>query len=178
MDFDFHTHNLQAAAGKAIINLPPEWTENPEAFCPRQGALYSAGIHPWWTADPERAERMLSALPHLLRHPQVVAVGECGIDLLRGAAADEQERIFAAQVRLAEEMQLPVTLHIVRAFDRLLRLHKVLRPTTVWTVHGFRGNPTLASQLLTAGIDLSFGVKFNAESFDLTPKERRHLETD
>lgn len=178
MDFDFHTHNLEAPAGRAVINLPAEWTEDPGKFVPREGAFYSAGIHPWWTAESVRARRMLAALPRLLRHPQVVAVGECGIDLLRGADAEEQERLLIAQLGMAEELRLPVTLHVVRAFDRLLRLHKALRPTTPWTVHGFRGGPALARQLLTAGIDLSFGAKFNAESLSLTPPARRHTETD
>ena len=175
---DFHTHNLLAPAGEAVINLPREWMLQPRLFCPRRGALSSAGIHPWWTADAEETASMLRQLPQLLRHPQVVALGECGIDLLRGAAAEVQETVLVEQLTLAERLQLPVTLHIVRAFDRLLRLHKALRPTVQWTVHGFRGRPALARQLLEAGIDLSFGRRRNEEAFLLTPPERRHEETD
>lgn len=178
MTFDFHTHNLDAPAGEAIINLPPEWTADAALFRPRPGALYSAGIHPWWTADETQAARMLAALPALLAHPQVVALGECGLDAQRGAPLEAQEELLRAQIRLAERAGLPVTLHVVRAFDRLLRLHKELRPTTQWTVHGFRGRPALARQLLSAGLDLSFGARHNAESFALTPPGRRHWETD
>ena len=83
-----------------------------------------------------------------------------------------------AQIALAESQQLPVTLHIVRTYDRLLRLHKQLRPTTQWTVHGFRGKPALAHQLLEAGIDLSFGQLYNAASWEVTPPQRRHTESD
>lgn len=175
---DYHTHDLTAPAGTAIINLPQAWTERPELFTPRPGALYSAGIHPWWTTDPEAVGRMKLALPRLLEHPQVVALGECGLDRLRGAPLAEQEDIFRWQLALSETLRLPVTLHVVRAYDLVLHLHKVLRPSQRWTVHGFRGGPALARQLLAAGLDLSFGLRYNAEALALTPPERRHRETD
>lgn len=173
---DFHTHNIMAT--DAIINMSKAWLLSPELFKPRAEATYSVGIHPWWTIDKDETERMLHNLPQLLSHPQVVALGECGLDALQGASLEEQERIFIAQIAFAEKFNQPVTLHIVRCFDRLLRLKKQLKPTTQWTVHGFRGKPTLAQQLLRAGLDLSFGVHFNPQSYELTPPTRRHRETD
>ena len=71
-----------------------------------------------------------------------------------------------------------MTLHIVRAFDVILQARKILRPLQVWTIHGFRGKPALAQQLLDAGFDLSFGTRYNEVSYDITPPERRHRETD
>ena len=176
--FDFHTHRLDAPAGEAIICLPAEVMRCPEAFEPREGALYAAGVHPWATADEADARVQLQGLPRLLAHPQVVMLGECGLDRLRGGAEAFQLEIFEAQIALAEHFGLPVTLHVVRAWDALLRLHNSLRPSTQWTVHGFRGKPALARQLLDAGIDLSFGAQFNLESYSLTPPERRHRESD
>ena len=173
---DFHTHNLQAQ--HAIINAPQAWLQTPSLFLPREGAYYSVGIHPWWSGDADFVRSMLQHLPTLLQHSQVIALGECGLDALRGAPLDEQERIFCAQIEMAEAYQLPVTLHIVRAYDYLLRLKKQLRSTTQWTVHGFRGKPALAQQLLQAGIDLSFGKRHNAESWNITPENRRWHETD
>lgn len=173
---DFHTHNLLAE--DAIINVPEEWLLCPSRFSPREGAFYSVGIHPWWTIDNARTAQILGVMPSLLTHPQVVAVGECGIDRLRGADEDEQTRIFLLQAEMAEKYRLPMTLHIVRAYDVLLRLKKSVQPTVKWTVHGFRGKPSLAKQLLDAGIDLSFGKYYHAESWAMTPPERRHRETD
>ena len=147
-------------------------------FRPAPGGLYSAGIHPWWTADEGLAAAAWTGLERLLPHPQIVALGECGIDRLRGAEAGQQAEWLRRQIVLAERYGLPVTLHCVRAFDVLLALHKRWRPTTRWTVHGFRGKPALARQLLDAGFDLSFGTRFNAESLALTPPGRRHRETD
>ena len=173
---DFHTHNLYKK--NAIINVPKEWLLQPEKFSPQNEAVYSVGIHPWWTTDYASTMQMLAHLPLLLKHPQVVAVGECGIDRMRGANIDFQTSIFVKQVALAESLRLPITLHIVRSFDILLRLNKQLCPTTQWTVHGFRGRPTLAQQLLNAGINLSFGTHYNIESWEITPPDRRHRETD
>ena len=177
--FDFHTHRLDTPPGTGIVSLPRPIVLHPEAWHPQVGGLYAAGIHPWWTADADfQLDRYLSSLSHLLALPEVVQVGECGLDRLRGADLDTQCAVFAAQVALAEQHRLPLTLHVVRAFDVILRLHKQLRPTTQWTIHGFRGKPALARQLLDAGFDLSFGPKHNAASWAATPPDRRHCETD
>ena len=173
---DFHTHNLLAK--NAIINMPREWLLHPECAALRNDALYSAGVHPWWTDSDEEMEAMLRNLPTVLQRGQVVAVGECGMDLLRGAERERQLDILRRQLLMAEEMGLPVTLHVVRAFDVMLRLRKEMCPTTKWTIHGFRGKPALAEQLLRAGFDLSFGRRRNEESFRITPVDRRHEETD
>lgn len=173
---DFHTHNMSAPAGSAIVSLPLEILLSPETFDPVPGAAYSAGIHPWWTDGD--VDRMFVGLSALVRHPQVVALGECGLDRLRGASLELQCAIFERQVEMASAQSLPVTIHCVRAFGELLRLHKRLKPATVWTVHGFRGGPQLARQLLAAGMDLSFGLHHNAESLRITPEHRRHFETD
>ena len=86
--------------------------------------------------------------------------------------------MFSAQVAESERRQLPMTLHVVRAFDLILQARKTLRPQQVWTIHGFRGKPALAQQLLKAGFDLSFGQHYNERAFALTPPDHRHLETD
>lgn len=178
-DFDFHTHDLQLPPGRGILCLPQEVVLHPEGFVPHPQGQYAAGIHPWWTADADfNLERHLDGLHTLLRHREVVQVGECGLDRLRGASVEAQIRVFEAVVRVAEAHRRPLTLHAVRTFDLLLHLHRRLHPTTVWTIHGFRGGPALARQLLDAGFDLSFGARFHPEAFAVTPPTRRHRETD
>lgn len=179
MPLDFHTHRLDAPAGLALINMPQSWLLAPHEAALRPGALYTAGIHPWWTVcDEATLATMLEGIRHFAERGKLAAIGECGLDRLRGAALSRQEAVFSSQVALAQAYALPVTVHCVRAFDRLLYLHKRLRPTTQWTVHGFRGAPPLAEQLLQAGFDLSFGAQYNAQSYALTPPERRRRESD
>ncbi|MCM1453080.1 MAG: TatD family hydrolase [bacterium] len=114
------------------------------------------GIHPWDAGGltPARWEWLEDAA----RAPQTVAIGECGLDALRGPSLDEQEEVFAAQARIATELGKPLIIHCVRAWDRLLRLNKELRGHSTWIVHGFRGKEALGRQLLDAGLRLSFGA--------------------
>ena len=177
--FDFHTHRLDTPPGRGIVSLPQPIVRRPQLWQPQHGAFYAAGIHPWWTADEDFVlDDYLDALSHLLALPEVVQVGECGLDRLRGADLDTQCAVFAAQVALAEQHHRPMTLHVVRAFDVILALRKRLHPRQRWTIHGFRGKPALARQLLDAGFDLSFGLHHNPDSLAITPPDRRHFETD
>lgn len=196
--FDFHTHRLDATPGTAVVCLPQEalltadrWLQPAAGQCrlpyADEGALYAAGVHPWWTAQPDfDLDAHLAGLETLLALPEVIHVGECGLDraVLPTDEAEAtrlmalQEETFVAMVRLSEEHRLPLTIHCVRAYDAILRLKKSLAPTQSWTIHGFRGRPALAAQLLAAGLDLSFGPRRNEEAYALTPAERRHDETD
>lgn len=196
--FDFHTHDLSTPPGSGIVCLPREIIEDPSLFTPAKGGLYAAGIHPWWTAPsdeiaektapssdaltsgglPAYLEHLLDGLESLLEHEEIVMIGECGFDALRGGDMALQRAVFDRQVALSESLGIPMTIHCVRAWDRLLAARRDHRPSYTWTVHGFRGKPALARQLLAAGFDLSFGFLRNAESWDITPSSRRHEETD
>lgn len=171
-DIDIHTHSGPLRTD-AILCVDP--TERPTL--PEGEGLISAGIHPWnaATADSETWQRLVAWLDD----PRVVAVGEIGLDRLRGPHIDLQSKVFADQAVLAAERGLPVVIHCVRAVEMLPAIRKRIVPAaTQWIVHGFRGKPELARQLLDAGIDLSFGGKYNIESFDITPPTRRYTETD
>lgn len=180
-DFDFHTHRHDIAPGRGIVCLSQDIILNIGGgkWRPREGGLYAAGVHPWWTAaeDFDLAAH-IGGLETLLRLPEVVQVGECGIDRLRGAALECQRKVMEVMVEMSEEYGRPMTIHCVRAFDVLLAMRKQLRPQQRWTVHGFRGNATLARQLLESGMDLSFGKRFDTEAWNTTPPERRHRESD
>ncbi len=121
---------------------------------------------------------MFRGLETLMIHPAIVAIGECGIDRQKGTDIITQETVFRRHIELAERSALPITIHCVKAFDLMLKLHKELRPSTQWTIHGFRGKPLLARQLLESGFSLSFGKYHNPESYAITPVERRYDETD
>ena len=90
-----------------------------------------------------------------------------------------QIELFEEQVRLAEELRKPFVIHCVRAWGELLDVHKRLRPTEPWIVHGFRGKAPLAEQLLRAGLSLSFGRLHNADALkEAWEAHRLFIETD
>jgi TatD DNase family protein len=173
---DYHTHNPHVAPGSAIVNLPLETVRQPETFQPQAGALYSVGVHPWWT--DQDVEALLVGVEQLAQYPQVVVIGECGLDSLRGAQIEKQMEVLKYQLHLAERVQKPVTLHIVRTFHQILSLRREISPKQRWVIHGFRGKPQLAQQLLDAGFCLSYGSRYNVDSYRLTPDDRKYHETD
>lgn len=86
----------------------------------------TAGVHPHhaadWTTEDAALIRALAA------EPQVVSLGECGLDYHRDLSPrDVQRRVFAAQLALAAELGKPVFLHQRSAhedFHAMLREHR------------------------------------------------------
>ena len=171
---DIHTHRPPLANGsedglRRILNIDPSETVTlPD--CP-----VSVGIHPW---SPQPDAATLERLDTMARSANVVAIGEAGLDRLRGAPMDIQEALFVHHARLAQELGKPLIIHCVRAYDVLLRLHKRLRPSIPWVVHGFRGGVALARQLTDAGIGLSLGPRFNPQVPGAVPRQMLYTETD
>ncbi len=65
---------------------------------------------------------MADSIFQLARQPEVVAIGECGLDFNRNfSTPQEQEAAFSAQLALAAELSLPV-LHCRDAHERFLTL--------------------------------------------------------
>lgn len=170
-DIDIHTHTGVPRLDAILCVDPTQHTQLPEG----EGFL-SVGIHPW-NADHATEEAWIR-LKEWLKDKRVVAIGEIGLDRAVNVSRDVQMTVFIKQLQIADSLSLPVIIHCVRSFDTLLALRKQIKTTNQWIIHGFRGKPDTARQLLKAGFDLSFGTKFNIDSYDLTPPERRYHETD
>ena len=113
--------------------------------------LRTAGVHPWDAATQDAA-----TLGQRLGGAQ--AVGETGLDFVRGADRAAQLSALRTQLRLARERGLPVVLHCVRAFEPLMRELAASEPRAV-IFHGFIGSPEQARQALAKGYCLSFGER-------------------
>lgn len=170
-----HTH--RPGDGYSVFNLALESTAQALVPC------FSVGVHPWyagdWTKDNTR-NRILK----FSDQPGLCAIGECGLDRLRGPEWVQQENVFAAQIELSEEMGLPLILHCVRASERLLHLHKKTAPRQQWIFHGFNLRLAVAKALLEEGLMLSFGAAIlnrrsaAAKALAYCPPGRFLLETD
>lgn len=170
---DIHTHKPEAETmGKAIINH--RLLAEPQFF---EGNYYSIGIHPWDVATHD-FEKQPDLLSRYLPNRQIVAIGEAGLDKLTEAPMEQQERAFIMQILLAEDKELPLIIHCVKAMERLLAIRKIYPPKQPWIWHGFRGKPEQAEQLLKQGLYLSFGEYYSHEAMKLMPDDRLFLETD
>lgn len=169
MIVDIHTH--RADATDAVISV------NPWEFMPREGRVYAVGIHPWML--DKASDDDFKQLEMLAMRDDVVMIGECGIDKVRGCVPlSRQIEVTEWHAVFAERMAKPLVLHCVRAGNELCMLRRRLRPAQPWIVHGFRGNERVARMLLDAGCYLSYGEHFNAEAVKSTPADRLLVETD
>lgn len=169
MILDIHSHR-PAPYQEGIVNI---MSASDEALLP--GQFYSVGIHPW---DTDKPAELLPDVSQLAANPAVVAIGECGLDPLRGGPMFRQLQHFKMQVDLSERVAKPLVIHAVKSADLILGLKRDLNPTQTWIIHGFRGKPALAGQLTAKGIFLSFGERFNAETLKSVPEELLLAETD
>ena len=128
---DFHTHRLDAT--DAIISLQP--TQAADIIASRPHGTYSVGIHPWDTTAPAAAD--FDTVARLASLPQVVAIGETGLDRLRGADIATQELLFEQHIQLSETLRKPLIIHCVKAWDILLELHRRHRPSMPWGGSGY-----------------------------------------
>ncbi|MGB8711940.1 MAG: TatD family hydrolase [Onishia taeanensis] len=141
-DLEAVIHRARAAHVDTLIltGTDREHAEQAVAMARQYPGLYAtAGVHPHdasgWT--PELARAMAA----LHREPEVVAVGECGLDFNRNfSAPTEQERAFEAQLGLAAESGLPVFIHERDAGRRMLEiLHAWRDDVSQAVVHCFTG---------------------------------------
>jgi TatD DNase family protein len=174
--FNLHTHNPTTKTGElALVNQYPLAFDEKIPFS-------SVGIHPWYIKEETLAQE-LALLEEFIKLPQVAAVGECGLDKRIAVPFDLQIRVFEAQLHLAQQVQKPVIIHCVAAFQELFSIVSAQQITVPIIIHGFSKNEQLAKQLLSHGYYLSFGKYLMqqpalAEVFANVPDNRFFLETD
>ena len=167
---DIHTHG-RTGPGMVCSVEPGDVLEGEYG-----SAWYSVGIHPWSTAG-DIPEVLYERLEAMAADPRVVAIGEAGLDALRGGSPEVQEAVFARQAAIATKMNKPLVVHCVRRYGRLMELHRTFSPHSLWIVHGFRGKPELARQLAAAGIGVSLGAP-RPDIAVVVPPELLFAETD
>lgn len=172
---NIHTHHIFGKDELFIINLSPERYVD--------GGYCSVGIHPWYI-NFNTLEKDLEKLKLLALKPNVLAIGECGLDRLIDTPLDKQEAVFKEQLIIAEKVQKPVVIHCVKAFDILIRIKKECKISVPLIVHGYNNNQQILLELLKNGFYISFGKalldsKSNASKLISTLSiEKLFLETD
>lgn len=166
---DCHSHRY---SGKDVIRSYYKDSDIPNH-------LFSCGLHPWHLkTKKEFVEKNLA-------HPNMVAIGECGLDRAIETPLEEQMAIFLWQLELAQNFEKPIIIHCVRAFSDLLEIFKEKKLSIPIIFHDYRGNYEQALQLksLLNKAYFSFGEsliknKKSQETFKKLAKEDLLLETD
>ena len=119
-------------------------------------SIYGAlGVHPWCAHEELDYKR----LKQLLRHEKIVAVGEIGLDYKRGSSDKQrQQDLLRHQLDIAQDLDLPVILHCVGAFEDLYHiLDKDYNPPIRGVLHGFSRSLELGRRFTDLGLYLGLG---------------------
>ncbi|PJF47674.1 MAG: TatD family deoxyribonuclease [Chloroflexi bacterium] len=187
-DRDVAIARARAAGVAHFLNPAYDLESSRRAVALAQGhadVVAAVGVHPNAAADFDGAQ--LAELRALACAPQVVAVGEIGLDYYwQTTPRDRQAQAFIEQLALARELNLPVIVHCRDAYDdalALLREHGCGLPGLV--MHAFSGR----MEHLRAALALDFYIGVggpvtypNADTLrdvvKTAPLERIVVETD
>jgi len=126
-------------------------------------------------------------LKELAQSEKVVAIGETGLDFHYNLSPhQDQKRAFAAQLKIAKELNLPVIIHCREAFDQTMEiLAQHGRGLRAVVFHCFSGSAEQAKIVLDYGFYISFTGVITFKNAELTrraakivPVDRLMLETD
>ena len=149
---DIHTHSVKT--DDKLIQIANLDLNQP---CPEQD-YYSYGIHPWSLDSADfQMETALQSLEEKVKLPNVVALGEAGLDKMHKASFKQQIELFERQIELSEALQKPMILHDVRSHNEIIALRKKHKAQQPWILHGFSGTEQDVRQLIGQGIYLSVG---------------------
>ena len=143
----------------------------------------AVGIHPedMDGLGPDSLETIRS----LAAHEKCVAIGEIGLDYYWDAEhKEEQKQLFAQQLAMAVELDLPVIVHDREAHADCLEIAASF-PALRGVFHCFSGSPEMAKELLRRGWYLGFdgpvtykNARRALEVLAVTPADRILVETD
>ncbi len=142
------------------------------------------GIHPHEASGFDDA--VARELVELAAAPDVVAIGESGLDFHYNRSPPEAQReSLRRHLRIAAEVDLPLVLHVRDAHEDAMGIVAELPPPRGGIVHCFTGGPHEAERWLALGFHLSFSgiatfktAEAIREAARLCPDDRILLETD
>lgn len=144
-----------------------------------QTVIPAFAVHPWYVQSAksgwqERLEQKLKDFPQAL-------IGECGLDLLKGAEISLQQKVFEEHIALVKQYNRPLLLHMVKAWSLLNDYLKMLPQPFVF--HSFSGSSEMLRQVIKYDGYIAINakilqIKHAKEVIKDVPKDRLLLETD
>lgn len=176
MIYNIHTHHISNNKNiTEIVNkYPNDLIEN--------NIIHSIGIHPWFI-NKQDSTKQLNIIQKQSKNNHCIAIGECGLDKKIAVDIELQKTVFIEQIKIAIEVEKPMIIHCVGAFQELIEIRKKIPKKAVMIIHGFSKNSQVAEMLIKFGCYLSFGSlllkNINIQNtLKSIPKEYFFLETD
>ena len=151
----------RAAGVEAIVNLPGHVDHFVQAKATREryGCLTGYGIHPMWVAGPNMQSKRddIAILREWVEREKPELIGEIGLDfLVPDFNQSEQEWFFSEQLKIARDFELPVSLHVRRSQDHILKHLRRIKVRGGFA-HAFNGSAQQAAEFVKLGFCLGFG---------------------
>lgn len=127
-----------------------------KTLCSKHKQLHACyGLHPYWVN--EHHEHDIEKLKEYIKINRPVALGECGLDF-RPQQADKKKQLkfFEAQLKIAEQNQLPLVIHSVNATETVIQTLKKFKHLT-GMIHSYSGSTEQAKQLIDLNFFISIG---------------------
>lgn len=151
--------------------------------------IYSmCGIHP--EEIPQTEEELWKTISEIkdlaTKNEKVIGIGEIGLDYhWRNDNKDLQKKAFEKQIDLANELNLPISIHTRDSIDDTIAIIRKKKINKSGVLHCCPFNPELVKQGLIAGLYVGFGgtctfkSSKNAKTIvDMVPQDRIVIETD
>lgn len=175
---DIHTHrpgNRDGTISVQSLFLQDVDFRNPV------NAPFSAAVHPWHATKftPGQVSEMFI---NLIKQPQLIAVGETGLDKISTTDYHCQKLLFEMHLEFAENQHKPVIIHAVKSWNELIVYIK--RFKIPFILHGYSAGIELTKQLIDLGCYFSVGksvLKITPrfrEAIQIIPPASLFLETD
>lgn len=176
----------QSGITRCVVNgtSPEDWekvaalaTQHPELIIP------SFGLHPWKKPTTNWYEKLV----HQLDNVPHACIGECGLDRwIKDYDIQKQTEAFTAQLRLATERNLPLSIHCLKAWGLLINiLESNPTPERGFLLHSYGGSAELIPRLARLGAYFSISGYFfqprkkdALAAFQLVPRDRLLIESD
>lgn len=142
------------------------------------------GVHPTevkdWTDD------LIDKIRDYSKHPKIVAIGEIGLDYYWDKSFNDlQKEVFIKQIKLANELNLPISIHDREAHKDTFDILKEHNNGSKIVMHCFSGSVEFARECIKEGWYLALGgvvtfknaIKMKEVAQEI-PLEKLLLETD
>mgnify|MGYP001606057147 FL=1 len=191
---DALTRSLDRGLILNVVGTQIDTSRAAVAFAEQYDNIYATiGLHPIHTAEIDVDEEETSFISRaevfdydeylkLGRSPKVIGIGECGLELFhlppelsREEILTKQIEIFRSQFRLAEELRLPLVLHVSEAHPEMIDLLKSYNRPIRGVVHCFTGDWTNAQEYLKLGLHIGLGGVITFPPKKLNPETQLGL---
>lgn len=178
--------SLNAEGVETVINVASDIVSSKAsiALAEKYSFFYaSVGVHPHEVSKISESD--IATLKELSKHPKVVAIGEIGLDYYYDLSPrDDQRYWFRRQLKLAEELNMPVIIH---SRDAAQECFDIIKESSVrrGVIHCYSGSAQMAKDYIDLGFYIGIGgsitFKNNRKGIEVVeniPIEKILIETD